>query len=127
MSIIDKLFPRKKRKQKKKEYDLDDVDWEDETPPAPLPIKLEKTKHRIPVPKGKALITINRRSWVQIIVGSLLVLANLFFFGTSLMGNVVITEKILVISYTLTTIYVSMKYTWNEIQGEKIEEEDGEN
>ena len=87
-------------------------------------MKGEKGRIPLKIPKGKALINVNKRAWLHIIMGAILVIVNIIFFGVGTVGWMSrIEEKILITLYALPSIYVTMNYTWMKIQGEKVGEE----
>jgi hypothetical protein len=135
MSIITKIFgkPRRRRKPPKKpiEEEIEEetqltgttINWGKQEEEKEEPQLFEKKKRRIIIPKGKALIDINKRSWTHIIIGTLLVIVNVTLFFIGILGWVThIEEKLLIMAYTLPSIYVTLNYTWIKIQGKPIEE-----
>jgi hypothetical protein len=137
------LFVKKKKRKRDAEEDIeeeyeevrpkkgkqvsDDIDWDDEKEVEPEKLVEEfqvEKKGRVKVPKGKVLINVNKRAWLHIIMGSVLVIVNVIFFGVGTVGWMSrIEEKILVTLYALPSIYVTMMFTWMKIQGEPVGEE----
>lgn len=122
------LFKTKKKRKRSKPIVKDEIDWNEETEAniEPLPETFqEEKKSRIPIriPKGKALININRQSWIYIIMGVISTILNSIFLGISLLGKLPATELVLILCYTLSMIYISANFTWIKIQGEKVKDE----
>ena len=139
------LFIKKKKRNRVAEEDIeeeyeevrpkkgkqvsDDIDWNDENEAVvePLPETFqEEKKNRVPIkiPKGKALINVNKKAWLHIIMGIILVIVNIILLGVGTVGWISRwEEKILVTLYALPSIYVTLMFTWMKIQGEKVEDE----
>lgn len=92
--------------------------------PEPKPEKLQQAtvEDRIQVPRGKAFINVDKRSWLHIIVGLMLVIVNFILFGIGTVGWASRwEEKVLISAYALPSIYVTLSYTWWKIQGQRID------
>lgn len=88
------------------------------------PVK-KKERVKLNIPKGKALINVDKRSYLHLILGAVLVLVNMAILIVSTVGWMqVIEEKILVFMYAVPSIYVTGKFTWMMIQGKQIEDEE---
>ena len=126
----EEVSPKKGKQGKQGKQVSDDIDWDDETEAVVevLPDNFqEEKKSRIPikVPKGRALISVDKRAWIHIGMGIFAVILNIIFLGISLMGNLPLMERSLVIGYTITMIYITANYTWLKISGKKVEEWEG--
>lgn len=92
--------------------------------PEPKPEKLQQAtvEDRIQVPRGKAFINVDKRSWLHIIVGLALVIVNFILFGIGTVGWASRwEEKVLISAYALPSIYVTLSYTWWKIQGQRVD------
>jgi len=118
----------KKGKFRDEEEEVEEIKFVDEPEaPAPKPEKLqmptvEDKMDRIQVPRGKAFINVDKRSWLHIIVGLALVIVNFILFGIGTVGWASRwEEKVLISAYALPSIYVTLSYTWWKIQGQRID------
>ena len=116
---------RKQRKGKFRDEEEEIVKFEDEPTekPEPKPEKLQEptVEDRIQLPKGKAFINVDKRSWLHIAVGLTLVTVNLILFAIGTVGWASRwEEKVLITAYALPSIYVTVKFTWIMIQGEHV-------
>lgn len=125
--IVDEDFEEEVKETKKAKKVEEDIDWDEETEAKveELPDTFqEERKQRLKIPKGKALININRKSWLHIIMGGLLVIVNLILLFVGSVGWLQLwEEKIMVTMYAIPSIYVTMNYTWMKIQGTKVGDE----
>jgi hypothetical protein len=83
-----------------------------------------KKKINVDVPKGKALITIDKRSYLSIFLGLGILMVNLGFLVGAFIGIVSLWEqKLAIVIYTVPAIYVTGNFIWYKIQGQKIEDD----
>ena len=124
-----KVFFSKIFRKKKSNRMEDDIDWGEEAPAKKevLPDNLweKPSRVKVKVPRGRAVISVDKRSWLVIIVGTIIVLVNLVLLFASTLGYMQRwEEKVLVCLYCIPTIYITANYTWIKIKGEKVSLDD---
>jgi len=126
--FVDDVEEEVKTKKKGKIVVSEDIDWDDEkeVEPEKLPEEFQvEKKSRVPIkiPKGKALINVNKKAWLHILLGVILALVNIVLLIVGSVGWIQRwEEKIMVVLYAIPSIYVTLLFTWMKIQGEKVEE-----